>query len=527
MDRIAQSRASGATLATKHPENRQAPHGTRLKTLARNVFNDDRKLQVALLGLMVPFYALLLGISWRLSLNNPVDLTFNSMLDHMLRGQFDVDPQIVQYEGFLRNGRVYSYFGVWCALLRLPLWLFNRMNLNVTFPSCLAAVCLAGLAKIRAVLLIRKKAPRSRDTNYAIGLMLAYVVLAGSAVSLLEVSIYHEALLWAYAFAAIFVYAGIGGILNRRFNLATLSCMTACAGLALLARVTVGMGLIIAILLLLLALAMYPPDGENDGNSLSRRPLWPRVRTSVLIPLAILATFVGVAGAVNYFRWGNPITFADYNSYFLAHEWPNFLPSLHMYGAFNLRRIPYGLIYYFFPIWVLHASSGHLLCPTMQTPLFGLVTLPPSTFFLTDLLPLFFIVFLAIAVRRGAGIASSAAGYWATAVSVGLLAPCVFMLGFTWLLFRYRMEFYPEIDFLALLGLYFTVTNGEIRARFLRVRGWLKAALTVSIFASLLAFALNELTDDHSQQAVQAPGVVTYYRNQVEFHLHRTLERLK
>jgi hypothetical protein len=80
------------------------------------------------------------------------------MLDHRLRGQFDVDPQVVMLENYLRNGHVYSYFGVWCAPLRIPLWMIGRPKADMTFWSCIAAVCLAGMAKVRAVILIRRRA---------------------------------------------------------------------------------------------------------------------------------------------------------------------------------------------------------------------------------------------------------------------------------------------------------------------------------------------------------------------------------
>jgi len=43
---------------------------------------------------MLFWYSALLWISWRLSMVDPVRLTFNSMLEHMLHGRFDVDPNI-------------------------------------------------------------------------------------------------------------------------------------------------------------------------------------------------------------------------------------------------------------------------------------------------------------------------------------------------------------------------------------------------------------------------------------------------
>src|SRR5438128_4907859 len=45
---------------------------------------------------------------------------FNSMLLHLLQGSFDVDPEAIGREGFVRDGLTYSYFGIALALLRLP-----------------------------------------------------------------------------------------------------------------------------------------------------------------------------------------------------------------------------------------------------------------------------------------------------------------------------------------------------------------------------------------------------------------------
>jgi hypothetical protein len=64
------------------------------------------------------------------SLPRPVTmgLVFNSMMQHMLHGRFDVDPAAILAGGevYIRDGRTYSYFGVFCALLRLPLILIGQ-----------------------------------------------------------------------------------------------------------------------------------------------------------------------------------------------------------------------------------------------------------------------------------------------------------------------------------------------------------------------------------------------------------------
>src|SRR6185437_1158582 len=115
----------------------------------------------------------------------------------------------------------------------------------------------------------------------------------------------------------------------------------------------------------------------------------------MLAPLAILAVLIAAAGTVNYFRWGNPATFDNPDLYVRKDAWPNFLSSLHTYGYFNLRRIPFGLMYYFVPVWVLRNGEGGLLFSMPHSPLLGVVNLPPSSFFLTDLPALGFILFLA------------------------------------------------------------------------------------------------------------------------------------
>jgi hypothetical protein len=73
------------------------------------------------------------------SLPRPVTmgLVFNSMMQHMLQGRFDVDPAAILTGGevYVRDGRSYAYFGVFCALLRLPLIAIGRADLDMTVVS--------------------------------------------------------------------------------------------------------------------------------------------------------------------------------------------------------------------------------------------------------------------------------------------------------------------------------------------------------------------------------------------------------
>jgi hypothetical protein len=247
----------------------------KLPDAIRKLSLSDRWLQCVLLAFMVLYYGVILrkvGVHW------PLNRTFNSMLQHLVHGQFDVDPNIIEDEGFLRNGHVYAYWGITCALVRLPLLLFRRLDLDVTAWSCLVAVCLAGMMKVRTVLFLRRYCGPTPASEGAFVLMLAYIVLGGAQVGYLRSSTYQEVIFWAIAFAGIFVYFAVKGLVSGQFTVVTLSWLALAAGLATLTRVSTGMGLCAAFGLLLLVLLMEELRARRAV--LTRR---------FLVPAAILA----------------------------------------------------------------------------------------------------------------------------------------------------------------------------------------------------------------------------------------------
>jgi hypothetical protein len=36
-------------------------------------------------------------------------MVFNSMLEHLRHGEFDVDPALIGFEGTIRNGKTYAF----------------------------------------------------------------------------------------------------------------------------------------------------------------------------------------------------------------------------------------------------------------------------------------------------------------------------------------------------------------------------------------------------------------------------------
>lgn len=381
-------------------------------------------------------------------------MAFNSMLEHLLEGRFDVDPAAIDFEAFLVGDRTVSYFGVFCALLRLPLWLTGRLaRTDMTGLSCLVAVCLGGWFQLRAVLLVYNESPASTRRMWLCGAMIACILFGGQQVQFLRPSIYQEVIDWADAFAMAFVFLALRGVLTGRgFDARTLATMALCAGLGLLTRVTFGVGMYAAL----------------AGLCLVR---WRQARLAVPAVL-VLAVFAGLAGVVNAGRWGNPLVFADFTRYAMSLDtYTDRLVRLATYGTFNLRRLWFGLGYYFVPVWGLVRPDGELLFAATQERLFDAVELPPGSFFITDPLLL---------ALCGVGIATvrrrDSAGVLAGLAVQTLLILCA--LSLSW---RYRVEFFPLLVFGGLLGLRHLCRQGGLAPRW---RAAIAAAAVLSIIAS-------------------------------------------
>jgi len=363
-----------------------------------------------------------------------LNLVFNSMAQHLLQGRFDVDPAIVAQEGFLVNGTVVAYWGISFALLRLPLALLpDGFGLDVTHLSMWVAVCLALLIKLKTLRVIFKRA-LGQTTGALYWLLAATLALAGPQIEFLRVNVYQEVCLWAGVLGAAFVYLVIVGLLREEFSTKRFCGLAVIAGIALLSRVSTGMALYAACSLLLLVTYRGAP-------------------IRMLAPLSILIVFGCATAFVNYERWGNPLVFADYHVYIENLHHPDRLQRMANYGLFNITRIPLSLLYYVFPVWVVRNDAGDLFFNADYTRLFDFTELPPGTFLLTDTL---LIGFFAYAVRsmilltpgsalKRVQIAGTAAG-----LSVG----GILMLTAISMAFRYRIEFYPLLEFGAFLGVY-------------------------------------------------------------------------
>jgi hypothetical protein len=401
----------------------------------------------------------------------PLGLAFNSMARHLLAGRFDIDPGAIGYEAFQPGGRTVSYFGIFCALLRVPLVLVPAWSsIDITRLSCLAAVCLGALFQMRAVLLVRDSvAPSARRTWLTVAL-LAAVLLGGQQIQFLRPSIYQEVVDWGGALAMGFVLLAVRGLsgqiagarnVRRResalqykepeqiagarnmrkresalapsgFGRGALIGMAIFAGLALLDRVSFGLGLYAALGGVLVVHVRRP------------KLCWP--------PALVLFGFACIAGIVNIGRWGNPLVFADLGTYAMSQDvFPERLGHLAAYGVFSPHRLWLGLSYYFLPVWSIVRPDGQLLFAGAQAAMIDSMELPPGSFLLSDpLLVGLCAVGLAATLRQVR--LQTSEGRAAAALMSGLAIPPLLMLCAISMTYRYRIEFYPMLVLGALLG---------------------------------------------------------------------------
>ena len=429
-------------------------------------------------------------------------LTFNSMIEHMLHGRFDVDPQSVGEEGFLRDGRVYAYWGIFPALLRLPLLVLpHGVNLDVTRLSCIIATLLMFFINYKSWLyLCRRSLERCSWLKKYLFFCLA---LSGAQVCFLRSSLFQEVCLWSLVFGLLFVHWALRACLDPAETPRALIWMATAALLALLTRVSMGIGLYAATSTFgLLTLWRHYRQGAGDKTPRSFSYLLPCVGA-----IAILVAGIGLTALVNDQRWGNPLTFANYDFYILNAKYPDRLLRTVQYGLFNIQRIPLGIIYFFFPVWIFHWGNGALILQESFSRLVDASELPPSSFFLTDGFLLLLGGFCLFALcRRSPTGTMDKAGTWA--IILGLLSAPFLMLMAISMNFRYRAEFYPLIVFMAFMGADFvakTFTHNKNLKKFSLL------LVILSIIASHIVLILYLVSNFGPPTTLLTKGVVQYY----------------
>lgn len=311
----------------------------------------------ALLALIAVYYLFLLSNgTFELFAPELLSRVFSNMLVHLLHGDFTVDRNVIDFEAFTRNGKTYSYFGVFPALLRLVAMPFTDVaQAELAQLSCLTAVVIFVALQLRMLLIVHNSLPLDDQAPDLLAVMVAATVLSGPQLYILASAwIYHEPILWAAAIGAAFnlivVSAALGGGLSGR-NLVWLAVF---AGVAMLTRPSVAVALCVSTLLLVAWTGWQRWAAERrewtPSSKLERAlpAMFALVRDPrISLPVAILGLMAVASGVINFERWGNPFTFADFRDYdFSLRHRPSDLVMLRNFGEFNLGRIWIGALYY-------------------------------------------------------------------------------------------------------------------------------------------------------------------------------------
>jgi hypothetical protein len=414
----------------------------------------------ALIAAAAVYYLFLLSNgTFQLFAPEMLDKAFDNMLVHLLHGEVTVDREAIDFEAFTHDGKTYAYFGVFPALLRLPVMPFvDVAQVPLARLSCLIAVVFYVAVQLRMLVIVHRSVPPQNRLHNVLGMMMAATVLSGPQLYILgSASIYHEPVLWSAAIAATFnlvlVHAAFGGGALRVPDLVWLAIL---AGLAINTRASIGVALYLGTTLLVAWAAWKRlAVGRSEQLSTAYAGGTPTaIRTmasdpSIGLPVAVLLLFAIAVGAVNFARWGNPFTFVDFRYYYWGLRQANFLGILQNYGEINLGRMWIGALYYATGIPYL-LKGLHPFAELLDSRIAAIEAPPFSPLFTNPLT-----IFLAgigiyhlwwrpslppqnLAVLRLALVAHSSAA--------------LLILAAMYLTMRYRFDFAPFMTMAALIG---------------------------------------------------------------------------
>jgi hypothetical protein len=231
--------------------------------------------------------------------NNFYDLQARAMF----HGHLWLANGAIGIEGFVHDGRQYTYFGLFPSLLRMPiLAVTSSLDGKLTAPFILAAWLLtalfASLLLWRVRILVRGQAAMGRAEATAFGLLMV-AVLGGSTMLFVAVTpyVFAEDLAWSVALTVGAFFTLLGVLERPTWGRVVASGLLIVA--ANLDRVTTGWACVVAALII----AVWFRLGRRGANN---RRWWLPMLGAGLIPLAI-------GCAVNYAKFGVPFGVSNFD----------------------------------------------------------------------------------------------------------------------------------------------------------------------------------------------------------------------
>jgi hypothetical protein len=400
-----------------------------------------------LIGAVAIYYLFLLSNgSFQLFAHEMLDEVYNNMLLHLLQGEFIVSSNVIDFEAFTRDGKTYAYFGMFPALLRLPALVFvNFAESHLARLSCLTAVVIFVALQLRMLLIFHSSLPDGSRMSILLSLMIAATVFSGPQLYILgSASIYHESVLWSAAIAAGFNFVVVRAAFGSRgLRTGELVSLAILAGLAINTRPTVGTALYLSTTLLVGWTAWNRwHTGACSLPALARAPcIW--------LPFTFLGLLAIAVGIVNFERWGNSFTFADFRYYGWLQRNPNAVRAFNTYGEINFSRIWIGALYYATGLpYLLKGVSP--IAEFLRDRVAG-IEAPPITPLLTNPLTIWLAGIGLYRFWSQPELVPKSTAILGLAL-IGDASAVIFVLAYMYLTMRYRFDFAPFMTLAALIG---------------------------------------------------------------------------
>lgn len=243
---------------------------------------------------------------------------YDAQARSLLNGHWDVPLKTLGFEAFLHDGKPYTYFGPWPAVMRMPIVaVTDRFDGRLTQLSLLAAFVVLLVATSRLLWHVREltrgTAPVGRLESWAVGGFVA-VVGAGSVVLFLASRplVYHEASLWGAAFSVAAYEMILRFVVHA--DRRSLAWATTFATLAMLSRGSIGIGPVVALALVLAGRLFVALAARLRRAALGKPAHWLGLAGNganhgYVVPLVIaVAVPLALYMYVNYAKFGHPWT---------------------------------------------------------------------------------------------------------------------------------------------------------------------------------------------------------------------------
>ena len=400
------------------------------------------------------YLAILTNGTFDLGARETLDRAYDAYARAMLVGRLDVSRDVIGNEGFYVDGKVYLYYGILPALMRLPFLLAGMASPSPRLFVWIEATVAAALFHLTLARILALSCPPIRSAgNGTVALMAGIAAWIASPCLLLvsNASIYHEPIGVALVCTGgIFlllsgpIASALGGQ-PPQLSTTRLTAIAILAGLSLHARPPLAVGLFLLTGLLCLWTLADP--------SVAKRGLWGRLLHAVrksLLPGAMLTIAVVVFMIVNWLRFGDPMSAGPLRYYgyylFLEGNSPR-MQTFFQQGRFQLLRLIPNALVHVFGIYQVHEPLTKLLhvgALRLESPLHGMVLIWAPV-----------VIMSVFGTRHLLGLArrNRICGLWLMGTSITLASSLVIMLCYSTVTLRYKFEMWPGLLFLAIIGL--------------------------------------------------------------------------